>query len=385
MRSRERWEKLIQSPKMLWNLLFRARYDYSFDLMPIHLKQMSVAKRINFMKACLNFIYRRTNPWSWPVHMHIELTNYCNLRCPVCYVGNSELKRKPLAMDPVLFERLIDEVGPYLLTVSLFAWGEPLLHPQLADILRIADKHCMATILSTNGQNLDDESVLNALINHPPTYLIVSIDGVTNETNRLFRVGSKLEPVLAGVRRIAAMKRQKGLNLPLLHMRYIVMKHNQHELSYIQKFAIENQFDLLTVRTLSICGNDRGGIHRKLVPDEEQFKAYKYEGNKRVHLKDFVCQHAFSFPTILADGTVVACCQDYNAQQPYGKVTHGCSFRDVWFSKRAATIRKTVRNARNNLSFCKNCSYADRPVSTCSILAFDLQGQKNCTIPIPRS
>ena len=77
-------------------------------------------------------------PWSWPVHMQIELTNYCNLKCPVCPTGIGAINRKPLAMDVSLFEQLMDEVGQYLLTLSLWGWGESILHPQLAKILRIA-------------------------------------------------------------------------------------------------------------------------------------------------------------------------------------------------------------------------------------------------------
>ena len=71
-------------------------------------------------------------------------------------------------MDVNLFDRLMYEVGPYLLTMSLWAWGEPVLHPRLADILRIAGQYDVVTLLSTNGQNLNDERVVEALINYPP-------------------------------------------------------------------------------------------------------------------------------------------------------------------------------------------------------------------------
>lgn len=373
MRSHERWEKLIQSPKMLWKVLFLGRYEYFFDLMPVRLKRMSFAKRFNFLKSCLNFVYRRTQPWSWPVHMQIELTNYCNLKCPVCPTGIGAINRKPLAMDVSLFEQLMDEVGQCLLTLCLWGWGESILHPQLAEILRIASQHNVITILSTNGQNLNDEKMYEAIASYPPTHLIVAIDGLTNETNSLYRVGARLESILAGVHRIAHAKSKNHSPYPLLQMRYMIMKHNQHELPHVRSFAKEHLFDLLTIRTLSTI-DFHEGKHRELLPDDDTFRAYQYDHSERIHLKDFVCQHAFSFPTILADGTVVLCEQDYNAQQPYGKVTHGCSFRDLWFSKRAVTIRKTVRDARNNFSFCKNCPYADRPISTGSILAFDLQG-----------
>ena len=155
-------------------------------------------------------------------------------------------------MNVDLFERVIDEVGPYLLTVSLWAWGEPLLHPELQKILSVARKHKVAILLSTNGQNLNDERVIEALIHEPPTHLIVAIDGLSDETNSKFRVGAKLNRIVSGVRRIAEIKQRKNQALPILHMRFIVMKHNQHEVPHIRDFAKTNYFDLLSVRTLSI-------------------------------------------------------------------------------------------------------------------------------------
>lgn len=340
--------------------------------MPVHTSQMPMMKRLNLLKTGANLIHRRPHTWGWPIHIHIELTNYCNLKCKVCPTGIGTLKRPPKAIEPALLESLMKEIGPYLLTASLWGWGESLLHPQLADILRITQNRGVVTFLSTNGQNLDDEKVLQALVSYPPTYLIVALDGLTDDTNSVFRVGAKLDPVLTGMRRLAQMKRQKGLQLPILHFRYIVMKHNEHELPQLPEFAAENQFDMLTVRTLSII-DAPDDIHHDLEPNDEKFRAYGYRNNKRISRTDFVCENAFIFPTVFADGTVVACCQDCNAQQPYGSLADGSSFADIWWSKRAAEVRKTIRDKPDSFSFCKNCPFKDRPVSTCSIEYFNLR------------
>jgi len=281
------------------------------------------------------------------------------------------MSRQPAAIAPALFERLMNEVGPYLLTTSLWGWGEPLLHPQLADILRITQDRGVATLLSTDGQNLDDEKVLQALIKYPPTYLIVCIDGLTDETNSMFRVGAKLAPALAGVRHLARVKRQKGLQLPILHFRYIVMKHNEHELPQLPKFAADNQFDILTIRTLSII-DAPDDIHNDLKPSKEEYRAYGYSDNKRIRRDDFFCEKSFTFPIVFADGTIAACDQDFNAQQPYGSLADGRSFGDIWWSKQATEVRRTIRDNPDDFSWCKNCPFRDRPVSTCSIQYFDL-------------
>lgn len=335
---------------------------------------MTMAKRINLMRAGMNLFYRNLQPWSWPINMQVELTNYCNLKCPVCPTGLGSLQRKPQAIDPAIFERLMNEVGHYLLTIFLWAWGESLLHPELADILRIVQNRGINTFLSTNGQNLNDDNVLKALIDYPPTYLIVALDGITDETNTRFRVGAKLEPTLDGVRELSRMKHKKGSKYPILYLRYIVMKHNEHELPELENFARKHHFDVLTIRTLSII-DAPDDQHNIMKPDDERFRAYEYSMGKRVRRDDFSCQAAFIFPTVLADGTVCSCEEDYNAKQPYGKLTKNNSFADIWWSKQAAEIRKTIKENLESFSFCRNCPYKDRPVRTCSIQYFDLQKQ----------
>lgn len=380
MRTSERARGLLRSPKLLWQILIQGRYDFVYDQMPVSVRGMSLAKRWNLFKAGGNLVHRRLTPWSMPLHMEFELTNYCNLRCPVCPTGSKLLNRPPQAMDSGLFEDVFAQVGPYLLTATLSVWGEPLLHPKLAQILRAARKYDVFTLLFTNGQVLNNERVLEAILAFPPSHLIVAIDGLTDETNVQFRVGSKLAPVLAGVQRLAEIKRQKGLTFPILHMRFIVMKHNQHQLPDLRDFAVRNGFDFLSIRTLSIIDAESPDqIHRELVPDQPDFSAYVYKDNMRVRREGFICQQPFWLPAMFADGTVVACEEDYNAQQPLGVLQDGVSFRDIWFSPRAAQVRQRIRDHPETLSFCRNCPFADRATSDCSIQASVL----NPTIPNP--
>jgi radical SAM protein with 4Fe4S-binding SPASM domain len=372
VRGFERWEYLGRAPRIAWDLLARGQYAFTFDWMPMVVKGMPYAQRLNLVKASLNLAHRRLIPWSWPFHMQVELTSYCNLRCPVCPIGTGELTRAPQAMDVQLFERLVREVGRYLLTLSLWAWGEPLLHPDLERILAIARRYPAATLLSTNGQNLNREHVQKALRNEPPAYLIVAIDGLCDETNSQYRKGAKLQPALEGVRALADWKRRTASPLPVLHCRFLAMRHNEHELPGLRQFATQAGFDMVSIRTLSIIDSAEDP-HRALLPLAEDLRPYAYRNGSRVGRRDFICQHAFSFPTVLADGTVIPCDQDYNGTQAYGRLTPETSFASIWFSREAAAIRKTIRDVPAQVSFCRNCPFADRPTSSCSIQGYQLR------------
>ena len=370
MRSHERQSGLLKSPQLAWNLLTKGSYSFVYDQMDITLKNMDWRKRFNLLKSGANLLHRRLQPWGMPLHMQFEITNYCNLKCPVCPTGINAIERKKQSMDIDLFKRLIDEVGPYLLTTSLWAWGEPLLHPQIEEILRAIRKHHICTFLSTNGQTLNNDNMINALINEPPTYLIVAIDGLTDETNTKFRSGAQLEPALSGIRKLAQLKRERGMQKPVLHMRFIVMKHNQHQVAELTDFARDHHFDLLTVRTLSIIDKEApDATHQDLIPDNDALRAYQYSNNQRLERDDFICLEPFWFPTVFADGTVVACEQDYNAQLPLGTFSASMPFKSLWYGKQANEVRKQIRDHEKDIRFCKNCPYRDRETSDCSIQA----------------
>ena len=386
MRIFERTRAILRSPKLMRDVVLRGRYDFEYDRVPVSMQGMSFAKRWNLVKSGANLIHRRLRPWSMPLHMQFELTNYCNLRCPVCATGTKALGRDPLPMDVDLFQRTIDEVGPYLLTTALWAWGEPLLHPQLAQVLKALQKYPIFSMISTNGQNLDEEPIIRTLLNDPPTHLIVAIDGLDDATNSQYRAGAKLEPILAGVHRLAELKRERGQTLPILHMRYLVMKQNQSQVPQVPEFAKRHGFDFLSYRTLSIIDSEISmQTHRALVPDLVEYRPYGYEDDERIQRSDFICQQPFWYPALFADGTVASCDQDYNAQQPLGIVRDDVSFTDLWYSKEAAHVRRLVRDKPDTLSFCRNCPYWDRPITECSVEAMFLNPETPRTIIITDS
>jgi MoaA/NifB/PqqE/SkfB family radical SAM enzyme len=366
----------------LWNALARGQYDFVFDLMPISARRMSLAKRLNLLWSGGNLAYRWSRPWSMPLHMQIELTNYCMLHCPVCPTGIGAITRPLEAMDVRLFERLMEQVGPYLLTASLWGWGEPLLHPQIAEILRIAQKYPVARLLSTNGQTL--EQAIDALIAYPPEYLIVAVDGLTDETLARYRRGAKLAPALSGVLRLARIKRERGLVLPVLHMRYIAMQHNQHELPRVPEFARSHGFDLLTIRVLmSVADADAPTQeYQRWVPDLEGLRAYAYTEGERVKRRDFVCMQPFWFPAICADGTIVGCDQDHNAQLPLGVLSERTSFAEIWSGAPAAKIRRTIRDKPETVEFCRVCPFGDCLPSAGSVQSFCLNDKMRYPIAV---
>lgn len=88
--------------------------------------------------------------------MEVEITRACNLECPYCYSESCASSKESLPLDVV--RRILREAYEYgIRSVSWFG-GEPLLYPQLFDILKYAkDLGYLESIIYTNGISLTPE------------------------------------------------------------------------------------------------------------------------------------------------------------------------------------------------------------------------------------
>ena len=79
--------------------------------------------------------------------IYIEITSSCNLTCSFC----QETKRDKRFMSIDEFSHVIEQVKPLTEFIYLHVKGEPLLHPQLGDILQICHDEGMRVNITTNG------------------------------------------------------------------------------------------------------------------------------------------------------------------------------------------------------------------------------------------
>ena len=79
--------------------------------------------------------------------VYIEITNCCNLNCSFC----SPVTKEKRYMTTSEFEHILKEVKKVTDYIYLHVKGEPLLHPNLIDILKLAEKYHLKITLTTNG------------------------------------------------------------------------------------------------------------------------------------------------------------------------------------------------------------------------------------------
>jgi MoaA/NifB/PqqE/SkfB family radical SAM enzyme len=187
--------------------------------------------------------------------------------------------------------------------------------------------------------------------------LVFSIDGVTQATYEIFRRRGNLESVVRGIQNVIAEKRRMSSSTPVVNLRFIVMKHNEHELPLVKPFARELGVDMVTVRKFHfVPGTGPRGSAADLVPSETKYQLpVLVEGKEPVRAVRNSCRNLWNCPTIHWDGTVCTCFMDYRETRPLGSLA-GQSFREIWFGDSYAELRKEFRRSWQTLPLCSDCA-----------------------------
>lgn len=168
----------------------------------------------------------------------IEITDQCNLTCPVCYADSSPARTTHRSLEQIEFmlDRVIANEGePDIVQIS---GGEPSVHPQLFEILAAARrrpiKHLM---LNTNGVRLaNSERFAEQLAAFMPGFEIyLQFDSLRREPYRILRGQDLLDVKLQAIERLNAV----GLSTTLVTT--LKKGVNDDELGDIVEFALEQR------------------------------------------------------------------------------------------------------------------------------------------------
>ena len=133
------------------------------------------------------------------------------------------------------------KILPYLRdveTVVLEGWGESLLHKDLSECIRLVKKEGSQVGFVTSGMGLTKDRV-SELIEAGLDFVGFSIAGTTPETHDAIRVNSHLPDVLDAIRLFQEEKKRRGLLRPKMHLIFLMVKDNIHEVPSVPSFAKE--------------------------------------------------------------------------------------------------------------------------------------------------
>ncbi len=288
-----------------------------------------------------------------PRILMIEPTNECNLRCPLCPTGAGKLKRPKGQMSFELYRRILAELDGSLERLMLYNYGEPFLHPRILDMIAEAHRAEIHTRVSTNGLVFLRGMDVRDLIASGLDYLRVSVDGATEETYNVYRVGGRLDRVLEGVRLLQKRKQELGRTKPVVELQFIVMRHNEHEIPLMRQIACELGV-LLRCKSVGLGDLSADPAKRAWLPEDKSLRRYEErDGQFRLARLDRVCDHPWHRLVVNWDGQVTPCCYDPDGEYELGNAADGIGM--VWNGARLQGFRQALKS-QERPTICRRCS-----------------------------
>jgi sulfatase maturation enzyme AslB (radical SAM superfamily) len=274
----------------------------------------------------------------FPDRLYVESTNYCNLRCIMCPTGLGVIARPKGYMDMGLFRRIVDEVAPLAPALVLHSWGEPMMHPELFDMVAYARARDLWVETSTNITLLTEERIRKVLASGM-SQLYLAMDGVTKATYERVRVGANFDKVMRNVERLLELKRESGSRLRVV-LQIIAMNETREEVREFVCRWTRPEVDQVNVKHLDTWGDQVDAI-----------SAHAIEHDRPPVRRP--CPNLWYHGYIFWDGSLVSCERDYDVKTLLGNVRDGVLA--AWHGEQMRRLREKHVRGDFTAPACANC------------------------------
>lgn len=325
-------------------------------------------------RALINLLYiLRSGPKTGkPFMLKFESSTICNLKCKMCPLTKG-LSRKRGVLKFENFKKIFDEINPPYL--NLTGIGEPLLNPEIFKIIEYARKKNSLVKIDTNATLLNLENI-KKLLKSKPSFVSISIDGITKKSYESIRVGGKFEEIIKNLRRLIEY-RNKIQSETKIHLFFVLQQNNIYDLLEIIKFGDKLGIDSVNGTIVTPLGNNKNKENLKIskmnIPEvKEELKSLRKKIKINLNIESIIdflnnpervdhhndsCFWPWYQSSITWDGYVVPCCIFCNNEIVFGNVFKE-SFMKVWNNNQAQNFRKQIIKERKGI--CASCNVNEK-------------------------
>jgi pyruvate-formate lyase-activating enzyme len=261
-----------------------------------------------------------------PLHLDIELTNRCNLRCPFCI--REYMEGSIGDMDPQIFHLVMADIVQYAIPSVKLNWrGEPTLHPLLPRYIKNLKEEggVLEVAINTNGVAVNKD-LAEQLVSSGLDRIIWSIDSIEPDIYERMKVGADLVDV---VNNLKGFIKARGENKrPYIRVQKIDLPETRDE-DYIEFF-------------------------RKLKVDSVAINTYKEKDEGKVRWEPLPCAQPYQRMVLSWDGFWYPCCQGHNFPS-IGNI-EDMPLRDAWHSPLMSNLREAhAKGHQSRFKQCRTC------------------------------
>ena len=228
-----------------------------------------------------------------------------------------------------IWERVLSQIKDSAKIIQFYFQGEPLLHKDLPVMIREAHEAGLYTIVSTNGQAMTQD-LANALVAAGLNRIIVSMDGLTDESYGSYRIGGSLDKTRSALRYLREAKKKDSLPFSL----------------YRSLGA-----DRLTFKTAQLYDYAAG---HPLMPSNPRYSRYRLGSDGLYHRKNRWpwCTRVWMGCVIATNGDVLPCCYDKAHEYVYGNIMEA-PLAEILRSDKARAFMRAAQ--KEQPAICKEC------------------------------
>lgn len=270
----------------------------------------------------------------YPLCVDIELSTFCNLKCPMCYTILDSYKNNVVKkfMEEDLYKRIIDEIAGKVPAIRLSLRGESTLHPKFVDFIKYAKEKKINEISFLTNCSLMTKDFFKEVMLAGADWITVSIDGL-KENYEAIRKPLKYDDTLQKIKDMKLVKEEYGRHRPVIKIQSIWPAIKEDPTDFYQTFS--PYVDLIAFNPL-IDFNEK---------DENP-----------VCLDDFSCPQIYQRLVIGSDGTALMCA---NSEENYCIMgdANKQSIYDIWHGEKLTEIRKlhNEKDGFKKVPHCKMC------------------------------
>jgi hypothetical protein len=157
----------------------------------------------------------------------VDISGMCNLRCISCPRGNMPDQPTAGFMSAADYRRVLEKIireDPFTGIVTLYNWGEPLLNPELPEIVRMTNDHGLLTAISSN---LNIRKDFSGVIKAKPMWFRISVSGY-EKTYEMTHTGGDWELLMKNMALLKKFREQYHPDM-IVEMFYHIYRHNNTE------------------------------------------------------------------------------------------------------------------------------------------------------------
>ncbi|PRY98666.1 MoaA/NifB/PqqE/SkfB family radical SAM enzyme [Jezberella montanilacus] len=289
----------------------------------------------------------------------VDILSSCNLRCASCphSIEDHDVPRGSMSLET--FKEVFDKIladAPSISHISLYSWGEPLIHPHVAEIVEYVHAKNVAVALSSN-LSIKFEDRIERLISMSPDYLKISVSGYYPTAYNNTHAGGDINLVKSNLYRLRYLLDKYSSNT-VVDINYHLYRDNSGQnLLKFKELAQELNFIFSETYAL-VMPLERVLSHLEGAPD---FQTKRLESNLLVTIDEGIavssigatasteCPFRENQININADLTVPVCCTVFER----GENVVAQNFLNASLSE--------IASAKSKVELCTKCTSLKLP------------------------